>query len=256
MTVAENQPKGTTVGTLELYDPDKKTVNRQNTYQAIGGDTDLFTIDAKTGVIKTNAVFDYEAKTSYTLKVRVYDQDGNEDTATVTINIADVKETSNIQVTYAETGSGAANWTNPVGTLYTNENSMLLQWTADGKRMPDTLLTNLHEGYNVVTLTYTDPTKNAGVTETVGIFVSTRTPEVTVSTSAEHTGSSNIYTLVEKPAEGDTSVYVNKKNNDIVITIKEPVIDKNYSDSSCNYETHTITFFTNYETHTSLFCSI
>ena len=241
MTVAENQPKGTTVGTLELYDPDKKTVNRQNTYQAIGGDTDLFTIDAKTGVIKTNAVFDYEAKTSYTLKVRVYDQDGNEDTATVTINIADVKETSNIQVTYAETGSGATNWTNPVGTLYTNENSMLLQWTADGKRMPDTLLTNLHEGYNVVTLTYTDPTKNAGVTETVGIFVSTRTPEVTVSTSAEHTNSSNIYTLVEKPAEGDTSVYVNKKNNDIVITIKEPVIDKNYSDSSCNYETHTFT---------------
>ena len=247
MTVAENQPKGTTVGTLELFDPDKKPENRQNTYQAIGGDKDLFTIDSKTGEIKTNAVFDYEAKTSYSLVVRVYDQDGHEDTATVKINIADIKESSNIVVTYAETGSGAENWTNPVGTLYTNENSMLLQWTADGKPMPDTLLTNLKEGYNIITLTYTDPTKNTGVTETVGIFVSTRTPEVTVTTSAEQNKGGNIYTLVEKPAEGDTSVYVNKKNNDIVITIKEPVIDETYSDSTCNYESHTFTVNTELE---------
>ena len=247
MTVAENQPKGSTVGTLELFDPDKKPENRQNTYQAIGGDKDLFTIDSKTGEIKTNAVFDYEAKTSYSLVVRVYDQDGHEDTATVKINIADIKESSNIVVTYAETGSGAENWTNPVGTLYTNENSMLLQWTADGKPMPDTLITNLKEGYNIITLTYTDPTKNTGVTETVGIFVSTRTPEVTVTTSAEQNKGGNIYTLVEKPAEGDTSVYVNKKNNDIVITIKEPVIDETYSDSTCNYESHTFTVNTELE---------
>lgn len=247
MTVAENQPKGTPVGTLELYDQDTKNENRQNKFQAIGGDKDLFTIDATTGKIKTNAVFDYEAKTSYSLVVRVYDQDGNADTATVTINIADVKESSNIQVTYAETGSGAWSQTNPVGTLYVNENTMLLQWTADGKPMPDTLLENLHEGYNVVTLTYTDPTKNKGVTETVGIFVSTRTPEVTVTTSANHDNSASIYTLVETPAEGDTSVYVNKKNNDIVITVREPVIDETYSDSSCNYESHTFTVNTELE---------
>ena len=247
MTVAENQPKGSTVGTLELFDQDTKNENRQNKFQAIGGDKDLFTIDATTGEIKTNAVFDYEAKTSYSLVVRVYDQDGNADTATVTINIADVKESSNIQVTYAETGSGAWSQTNPVGTLYVNENTMLLQWTADGKPMPDTLLENLYEGYNVVTLTYTDPTKNKGVTETVGIFVSTRTPEVTVTTSANHDNSASIYTLVETPAEGDTSVYVNKKNNDIVITVREPVIDETYSDSSCNYESHTFTVNTELE---------
>ena len=247
MTVAENQPKGTTVGTLELYDPDTKNENLQNTFQAIGGDKDLFTIDSKTGVIKTNAVFDYEAKTTYSLVVRVYDQDGNADTATVTIKITDVKETSSILVTYAETGSGAENWTNPVGTLYTNENSMLLQWTADGKQMPDTLLTNLKEGFNVVTLTYTDPTKNTGVTETIGIFVSTRTPEVTVTTAASHETGANIYTLVETVDETDTSVYVNKKNNDIVITVKEPVLDQSYTDSTCNYETHSFTVNTELE---------
>ena len=65
--------------------------------------------------------------------VQVKDPDGNADTATVTINISDVKETSKIVVTYAETGSGSQNWTNPSGTLYTNENSRLMQWTADGE---------------------------------------------------------------------------------------------------------------------------
>ncbi len=241
MTVVENQPKGTTVGTLELYDPDQNENFRKNTFTAIGGDKTKFTIDANTGVIKTNDVFDYETQKTYTLVVQVKDPDGNADTATVTINISDVKETSKIVVTYAETGSGSQNWTNPTGTLYTNENSMLIQWTADGKQMPDTLVTGLKEGFNVVTLTYKDPTKNSGVTETVGIFVSTRTPEVTVTTAAEHDNSGNIFTLVETPAEGDTSVYVNKKNNDIVVTVKEPVLDESYTDSSCNYETRSFT---------------
>lgn len=243
MTVAENQPKGTTVGTLELYDPDQNENFRKNTFTAIGGDKTKFTIDANTGVIKTNDVFDYETQKTYTLVVQVKDPDGNADTATVTINISDVKETSKIVVTYAETGSGSQNWTMPTGTLYTNENTVLIQWTADGKdmcegeRLDSCWHKNLHEGFNVVTLTYKDPTKNSGVTETVGIFVSTRTPEVTVTTAAEHDNSGNIFTLVETPAEGDTSVYVNKKNNDIVVTVKEPVLDESYTDSSCNYET-------------------
>ena len=247
MTVAENQPKGTTVGTLELYDPDQNENFRKNTFTAIGGDKTKFTIDANTGVIKTNDVFDYETQKTYTLVVQVKDPDGNADTATVTINISDVKETSKIVVTYAETGSGSQNWTNPTGTLYTNENSMLIQWTADGKdmcegeRLDSCWHKNLHEGFNVVTLTYKDPTKNSGVTETVGIFVSTRTPEVTVTTAAEHDNSGNIFTLVETPAEGDTSVYVNKKNNDIVVTVKEPVLDESYTDSTCNYETRSFT---------------
>ena len=247
MTVAENQPKGTTVGTLEHYDPDTKNENKQNTYQVIGGDKDLFTIDATTGEIKTNAVFDYEAKTSYSVVVRIYDQDGNADTATVKINIADVKESSDIEITYAETESGAQEWDHPTGTIYTNENTVLLQWKADNKSMPDTLLENLHEGLNVITLTYTDPTKNKGVTETIGIYVSTRTPEVTVTTAAGKQKGANIYTLVETVDESDTSVYVNKKNNDIVITVKEPVLDASYTDSTCNYESRTFTINTELE---------
>ena len=247
MTVKENEPKGTVVGTLELYDPDTKNENLQNTYQIIGGDKDLFTIDAKTGVIKTNAVFDYETKTSYSLLVRVYDQDGNADTATVTVNIADVKETSKIVVTHAETGSGAQDWNYPTGTLYTNENVVYIEWEADGIAQPVTIAENLKEGYNVVTLTYRDPAKNTGVTETVGIFVSTRTPEVTVTTAANQQTSSNIFTLVETVDESDTSVYVNKKNNDIVITVKEPVLDQSYTDSTCNYETHSFTVNTELE---------
>lgn len=247
MTVEENQPKGTKVGTLELEDPDTKNINRQNTYEIIGGDKDLFTIDSKTGVIKTKAVFDYEAKKKYTLKVLVKDQDGHTDTATVTIDIRDVKETSAIQVTHTETGSGAKPKGTLPGTLYINENSMLIQWEADGVPQPDTLVQNLKEGFNVVTLTYTDPTKNTGVTETIGIFVSTRTPEVTVTTAASHETGANIYTLVETVDESDTSVYVNKKNNDIVITVKEPVLDQSYTDSTCSYDSLTFTVNTELE---------
>ena len=40
---------------------------------------------------------------------------------------------------------------------------------------------------------------------------------------------------------------MNKKNNDIVITVREPVIDETYSDSSCNYESHTFTVNTELE---------
>ena len=250
MTVAENQPKGTTVGSMMdyVYDPDSPADFRKNTFTAVGGDKAKFTIDANTGVIKTNDVFDYEAQKSYTLLVQVKDPDGNADTATVTINISDVKESSKIVVTHIETGSGAKkqDYPNISEPYLINENAVVIDWTADGIAK-DTLVTNLKEGYNVVTLTYKDPTKNTGATENVVIFVSTRTPEVTVTTSAEQDNSSNIFTLVETVDESDTSVYVNKKNNDIVVTVKEPVLDESYTDSTCNYESTSFTVNTELE---------
>ncbi len=250
MTVNENQPKGTTVGSMMEYvfDPDSPADFRKNTFTAVGGDKAKFTIDANTGVIKTNDVFDYEAQKSYTLLVQVKDPDGNADTATVTINIHDVKESSKIVVTHIETGSGAKkqDYPNISEPYLINENAVVIDWTADGIAK-DTLVTNLKEGYNVVTLTYKDPTKNTGATENVVIFVSTRTPEVTVTTSAEHDNSSNIFTLVETVDESDTSVYVNKKNNDIVVTVKEPVLDESYTDSTCNYESTSFTVNTELE---------
>ncbi len=250
MVVDENQPKGTTVGSMMeyVYDPDSPADFRKNTFTAVGGDKAKFTIDANTGVIKTNDVFDYEAQKSYTLLVQVKDPDGNADTATVTINIHDVKESSKIVVTHIETGSGAKkqDYPNISEPYLINENAVVIDWTADG-RDTTTTVTNLKEGYNVVTLTYKDPTKNTGATENVVIFVSTRTPEVTVTTSAEHDNSSNIFTLVETVDESDTSVYVNKKNNDIVVTVKEPVLDESYTDSTCNYESTSFTVNTELE---------
>ena len=250
MVVDENQPKGTTVGSMMeyVYDPDSPADFRKNTFTAVGGDKAKFTIDANTGVIKTNDVFDYEAQKSYTLLVQVKDPDGNADTATVTINIHDVKESSKIVVTHIETGSGAKkqDYPNISEPYLINENAVVIDWTADG-RDTTTTVTNLKEGYNVVTLTYKDPTKNTGATENVVIFVSTRTPEVTVTTSAEQDNSSNIFTLVETVDESDTSVYVNKKNNDIVVTVKEPVLDESYTDSTCNYESTSFTVNTELE---------
>jgi hypothetical protein len=93
----------------------------------------------------------------------------------------------------------------------------------------------LHEGYNVVTLTYYDKTKDMPAVKEVTIFVCTKTPEVQVSTTVEKMPDANIYTIAEEPAEGDTAFYVNKKQNDISVKVKEPVLDSTYTDSTCKY---------------------
>ena len=80
-----------------------------------------------------------------------------------------------------------------------------------------TTLTDLHEGYNVVTLAYYAKTKAMPAVKEVTIFVCTKTPEVQVSTTVEKMPDANIYTIAEEPVEGDTAFYVNKKQNDISV---------------------------------------
>ena len=215
MTVAENQPKGTTVGSMMgyVYDPDSPVDFLKNTFTAVGGDKAKFTIDANTGVIKTNDAFDYEAQKTYTLLVQVRDSDGNADTATVIIDVTDVTETSEIVVTHIESGNGGGKIDYPdlSGVYYTNEKAVAIQWTVDGIAMPDTLVTNLKEGANVVTLAY------GSTTEAVGIFVSTRTPEVTMTIADEYSEVSSGYV-------------------GIAVNVKTPRLDMSYSEEGCNYD--------------------
>ena len=90
-SVAENQPAGTTVGTLSTTDPD---VGNTFTYTLVSGagstDNAKFTISGN--VLKTAAVFDYELKKTYTIRIRSTDQGGLwvEKTKTITVtNLAD-----------------------------------------------------------------------------------------------------------------------------------------------------------------------
>ncbi|MBD2138564.1 cadherin domain-containing protein, partial [Anabaena sp. FACHB-1237] len=90
--VAENQIIGTLVGNLTTTDPD--TANTF-TYSLVTGDgaTDnsLFTIT--NNQLTTNAVFDFETKNSYSIRVRTTDQGGLFFEKQLTIGVSNVNET-------------------------------------------------------------------------------------------------------------------------------------------------------------------
>lgn len=231
--VLENQPIGTVVDKLPVYDEDRNIDFLNNKLTIVSGDSDKYAIDDSTGVITTKVVLDYEADKFDTLFVQVMDSDGNVDTARVIIVVDNEVETSTITVTRAETKDTI--WEFPKDTLYINRTEINLSWTADGIPQPDTLVTDLHEGFNTVTLTYYDKTKDRGTVATIVIFVCTRTPEVKVAVDVAPVVADNIYTIVEQVPASDTSYYVNKAENTLLVEIREPILDSTYTDSTCNY---------------------
>ena len=90
-SVAENQPSGTAVGTLSTTDPD---AGNTFTYSLVSGsgstDNGSFTINGTQ--VQTAASFNYEAKNSYSIRVRTTDQGGLYTEKTFTITVTDVDE--------------------------------------------------------------------------------------------------------------------------------------------------------------------
>ncbi|MCY2953528.1 MAG: SBBP repeat-containing protein, partial [Planctomycetota bacterium] len=70
-SVLENQPVGAAVGMLSTVDPDARDTF---TYTLVSGDVGAFTITGD--ALKTAAAFDYEAKNSYSIRIRSTDQGG------------------------------------------------------------------------------------------------------------------------------------------------------------------------------------
>ena len=91
--VAENSDYGTVIGTFSTVDPD---AGNTFTYALVTGegstDNSAFEID-ENGQLLVNASFDYETKSTYSLRVRTTDQ-GNLSTEKVfTVTVSDVNET-------------------------------------------------------------------------------------------------------------------------------------------------------------------
>jgi hypothetical protein len=104
--IAENQPINAIVGNLTSTDPD---VNNTFTYSLVTGtgatDNSLFTIT--NNQLKTNAVFNYETKNSYTIRVRTTDQGSLFFDKQLTIGVTNVNEapvitTTNTALSYIE----------------------------------------------------------------------------------------------------------------------------------------------------------
>ena len=90
-SVAENANAGTTVGTLSATDAD---ANDTFTYALVSGtgDTDNASFSIVGSSLNTAAVFDFETKTSYSVRVRVTDAGGLNFEKAITISVTNVNE--------------------------------------------------------------------------------------------------------------------------------------------------------------------
>ncbi len=93
--IAENTAAGVNIGTaISATDADNDTL----TYNIVQDNTEAraFDIDSTNGQLKTKEALDYETKRSYSFRVFVTDNNGGNDSISVTVNITDVVEDSPI----------------------------------------------------------------------------------------------------------------------------------------------------------------
>jgi len=88
-SVAENKPAGTTVGTVSATDPDP---GDSFTFTIVSGVGDYASFTIAGNVLKTAAMFDFETKSSYSIRVRVRDLIGATYEEDFTIAVTDVSE--------------------------------------------------------------------------------------------------------------------------------------------------------------------
>ena len=105
-SIAENTASGINIGNpIAATDPEGDAL----TYDLGGTDAEAFSIDSKTGQLKTKAALDYETKSTYTVIVNVSDGKGDNASITVTIKITDVNEPPMFTVGNSTTRSIAEN---------------------------------------------------------------------------------------------------------------------------------------------------
>ena len=213
-TVSEDEEIGYTIGKLVAKDLDTAKAFTNHKFKLIGKSVGFDVLED--GTIKLLDSLDYEQDSIYILKVSVTDGEFT-DTNDVTIKVKDVDEWSKVVITRGETPDSV--WLMP-DTIYTNRYSIDLEWTEDGTPRYGT--EELKKGKNVIIKTFKDPKKNYAGSDTVVIFVNSDSPEVIVSTKDKEVKASNIFTVVEEKAEGDTAYYVNEKKNKVFVSVKDP----------------------------------
>ncbi|HEY3324999.1 MAG TPA: cadherin domain-containing protein [Planctomycetota bacterium] len=89
--IAENQPAGTIVGTFSTTDPDAGDTFTYSLVNGAGGDDNAaFSISGAT--LKTAAVFNYEARSSYSIRLRSTDSGGLSFEKSLMISVTNVNE--------------------------------------------------------------------------------------------------------------------------------------------------------------------
>ncbi|MFM6050293.1 MAG: cadherin domain-containing protein, partial [Sphaerospermopsis kisseleviana] len=114
-SIAENQAVGTVVGNFTTTDPD---VGNTFTYSLVTGtgSTDNASFTIVGNQLKTNAAFNFEAKNSYSIRVRTTDQSGLFFEKALTIGVNNVNETpTNLSISNTSIAENQA-----VGTVVGN----------------------------------------------------------------------------------------------------------------------------------------
>ena len=149
-SVAENQPVGTTVGAFTTTDPDAGDAFAYTLVSGTGSaDNSQFTIEGNT--LKTAASFDFETKSSYTVRVRSTDRNGAFAEQSFTISVSDVVE--NV-APVANNDTASTDEDTPVTiSVLANDTD------ADGNRLTPSIVSGSSNGQAVVnadgTITYT-----------------------------------------------------------------------------------------------------
>lgn len=177
-------------------------------------DTSRYDID-DIGNITVKVPFDYENQKTDDVWVFVKDPNGLIDSAKITIKIKNELETSKVEIIVTETRDSL--WMSD--TVYTNSPDIKIDWTADDKlKFTDTTII---PGTNIIELCYQDPSKDDKACDKVVILYSKEPPVVTVAKVEENKTSINGITIVEEKDKNDSNIYVNKKNNEIEVTVKD-----------------------------------
>ncbi len=92
-SISEDATIGTALGTLSATDPDDED---SLTYSLVDDAGGLFSIDAASGAISVAGTLDYETAAQHSVVVRATDQGGLSNTATMTVDVGDVEETSDV----------------------------------------------------------------------------------------------------------------------------------------------------------------
>jgi hypothetical protein len=107
-SISENVPTGTTIGTLSTTDPDSGDTFTYQLYDSVTyPDNNSFSISGSS--LKSAVVFNYEAKSSYTIRIRSTDAGGLTYTKTLTITITDVTISVTASATTNVTCNGGSN---------------------------------------------------------------------------------------------------------------------------------------------------
>ena len=103
-SISENVPTGTTIGTFSATDQEGGVMTFALYDTATYTDNNNFTITS--GVLKSAVVFNYESKSSYSIRVRVTDSTSLTFDETITISITDVTITPTLTTTNATCNGG------------------------------------------------------------------------------------------------------------------------------------------------------